>query len=1142
MMGFTNHVSVARVAWFLTWSIGLLAVAAFGEEVDSLRMDRGGESEGRGHVGDWPQFRYDAGRTAATPHSLPDDLTLRWTRTLPAPRPAYPHEIRLAFDASYEPVVRGDTLFVPSMVTDSVTAVDTETGAERWRFFAEGPVRFAPVAWEDKVYFVSDDGYLYCVDAEEGSLLWRFRGLPDGRQERRVLGDGRLVSLWPARGGPVLSDGVLYFAAGIFPTEGVFVHAVDARSGEAVWSNTDSHRIPESNWDHGIGFDSGLTPQGYLAIVGDKLVVPNGAQLAAFLDLETGELEDYTMGWGGRVGHPKGTWFVAGIDNFLVHGGDFYDVTRPYEERVSNPGYGRWLHPGGLTRLEVDPANQRPLYDFRQPVITREVLYESGPEGLRARDLASVTLRERDQVELPSYRRDDVHPDTFVAEFEQLWEWSSHPGVRLTREPVDAHWGKWDTPSHPTVHLKAGERLYLGAPGVVQALDITDAGQPKLVWRAGVQGEPHRMLAADGKLFVVTADGNIHAFVSAREIGELRESRPYLTVEFENPPYLSPPAAPIPDRDEWTDQAADLLAATGVREGYALVLGLDDGRLVEELVRQSDLHVIAVDAHSDRVDTLRQRLHQAGFYGSRATVLKGCPLDYPFPPYLASLIVSEDAGVLSEDDLDTWADAVFPALRPYGGVACLPDARAARLDVESAVDGQAFLNAHVRQQDGYVLVSRQGALPGAADWSHAEANAASTGASKDQRVGSDLGVLWFDGERRWHKFWFDTAGDAAYRSPETHRYPGHVLVRVAGGRRILLEEGLLHASDVYTGRTLWETEVPIGVKPLAQGRARDAVRLQRQRRWSPPAGLSPATELVALEDAIYLSEGTTCLVLDAATGQFAGRIQLPDDLDEPWANLRVTGSHLVGTSGRHLLCVDRHTAEVRWNVEMARSDLSVAVGGGKVFCAELANLRRGEDETSDGSTRALDIATGEIVWKRDGGAPLRYSPSQEILVTTVGFYHASDGSLLERPEAANERPWVVKGRERPEHGVPGWITSERILTGSDQSLLIYELPSGKPLAETPLEWVRRGCTDTRASERLLTTRYRSNSAWIDLATQQITPFLAVRPGCTLNNNLYPANGVLNMPNLTGGCTCNFLPVSLALVPLPDTRLRRVDTE
>ncbi|MHC4252664.1 MAG: hypothetical protein ACYS9X_26400, partial [Planctomycetota bacterium] len=82
---------------------------------------------------DWPQFRYDAGRTAACPHELPGDLQLRWTRTLPEPLAAFPQELRLGYDASYEPVVLGNTMFVPSMVTDSLMALDTETGAVRWR-------------------------------------------------------------------------------------------------------------------------------------------------------------------------------------------------------------------------------------------------------------------------------------------------------------------------------------------------------------------------------------------------------------------------------------------------------------------------------------------------------------------------------------------------------------------------------------------------------------------------------------------------------------------------------------------------------------------------------------------------------------------------------------------------------------------------------------------------------------------------------------------------------------------------------------------------------------------------------------------------------------------------------------------------
>ncbi|MEJ2703895.1 MAG: PQQ-binding-like beta-propeller repeat protein [Sedimentisphaerales bacterium] len=114
---------------------------------------------------DWPTWRYDAGRSAATPEELPAQLHLQWTRKLARPTPAWPEsQDRLQFDASYEPVVAGKTLFIGSMVADRVTAYDTQTGVEKWRFYTDGPVRFAPVVYKNKLYVASDDGYLYCLD------------------------------------------------------------------------------------------------------------------------------------------------------------------------------------------------------------------------------------------------------------------------------------------------------------------------------------------------------------------------------------------------------------------------------------------------------------------------------------------------------------------------------------------------------------------------------------------------------------------------------------------------------------------------------------------------------------------------------------------------------------------------------------------------------------------------------------------------------------------------------------------------------------------------------------------------------------------------------------------------------------------
>ena len=71
---------------------------------------------------DWPMWRYDAQRSASSPdETLPAKLHLQWSRDCGPALPAWPEEPRLMFDASHEPVVLGQTMFVGSAQTESVT-------------------------------------------------------------------------------------------------------------------------------------------------------------------------------------------------------------------------------------------------------------------------------------------------------------------------------------------------------------------------------------------------------------------------------------------------------------------------------------------------------------------------------------------------------------------------------------------------------------------------------------------------------------------------------------------------------------------------------------------------------------------------------------------------------------------------------------------------------------------------------------------------------------------------------------------------------------------------------------------------------------------------------------------------------------
>ncbi len=254
-------------------------------------------------AGDWPMYRQDAGRRGVASTGIPKDLVLAWSRQAPELTPAFQNS-RLQFDAGYEPVVAKGTLLVASSRTDSVKAYDAKSGKQLWTFYTDGPVRFAPAIWKDTACFGSDDGCLYCVELATGRLRWKHRA---AASDRRLLGNRRLISVWPVRGGPVVADGNVYFAAGVWPFEGVFVYAMKIATGKVVWRN-DRMGYLFGQHPHNTEAIGGLAPQGYLLVDGDELIVPCSTAYPARLNRQTGELIGFELPGPGRY---PGGWFAA---------------------------------------------------------------------------------------------------------------------------------------------------------------------------------------------------------------------------------------------------------------------------------------------------------------------------------------------------------------------------------------------------------------------------------------------------------------------------------------------------------------------------------------------------------------------------------------------------------------------------------------------------------------------------------------------------------------------------------------------------------------------------------------------------------------------------------------------------------------
>ena len=1019
-------------------------------------------------AGDWPMWRFDACRTAASPDELPSDLYLQWVLELPPPAPAWPEtQNKLQFDVSYEPVVMGKTIFVPSMVHDSVTAYDTETGDEQWRFYADGPVRLAPVAANGKVYFGSDDGCLYCLNAATGALEWKFCGVPS---ERKILGNERLISTWPVRGGPVLRDGKIYFAASIWPFMGIFIYALDAETGEVVWSNTgDGMRWTGQQHSGAYAFAT-VAPQGHLVATEDLLLISGGRTVPAAFDRATGEYLYFDVddrSWG----KDQGGYAVAAMRDWFFCG----------------PGNRTGDHPG-MYQLSNGATVQQTVAS----VLTENVVYDVTGGAVRALDFTGSP---------PSLG--------------ELW-------------PV--------TPSSPVtaVYCKAGSRLYAG--GTDHVIAIEDQGGSGLErWNKTIAGNPTNILAADSKLFVVTEEGYLYCFGTIDNGVSLPSGGP----------------SPIawPPEDEWTTEAQGILAETGVDEGYCLALGLGTGRLAEELVRHSDLCVVGLDPSAAKVDSLRLHWADMGVPGERLSAFAGDVCSAELAPYLASLIVSEDPDAAGTGNGMAFAAKMFYSLRPYGGVACFP--LSVQWLFEQAAAGGELANAEAGASGDHALLTRVGALPDSADWTHQYADAANTVKSEDKLVKVPMGVLWFGGSSH---------------APILPRHGHGPSEQVAGGRYFIEGADIMRAVDVYTGRVLWEASLP------------DVGAHYDNTDHEPGANHIGSNYATAL-DGVYVAYGEECLRLDPATGGTVSTFVLPGN--ETFAQVKIWDDLLIiaggpkifdpdpigqdnwnATCSTDLVVMDRYTGVIEWSrtADNAFHHNTIIVGGDALYCIdrlppgmEKALKRRGimpADKAAPYTLLALDVRTGAEIWTTTEnvfGTWLGYSEEYGVLlqsgrpsrdmVTGEPFgdliaHNGTDGTVLwERHDAYfDQGPYILHGNR---------IITQAGWGGAAFDLLTGEtLMSEHPVSGASVTWgfIRNyGCNTAVACENLLT--FRSGAAgYYDLSTDGgVGNFGGFKSGCT--SNLIPANGVLNAPDYTRTCTCSYQnQTSLALVHMPGVEL------
>ena len=432
------------------------------------------------------------------------------------------------------------------------------------------------------------------------------------------------------------------------------------------------------------------------------------------------------------------------------------------------------------------------------------------------------------------------------------------------------------------------------------------------------------------------------------------------------------------------------------------------------------------------------------------------------------------------------------------------------------------------------MLVREGALPGAADWTHEFGDKSNSLMSRDRLVKPPLGVLWFGGAAAQNELFFD-------------RHFWGPSATVMDGRMFLQGPERLGAVDIYTGRLLWKIPLQKGSSPGRRGNFYDGDH-------------NTGYHFLALSDAIYLAQDTTCRHLDPATGKQHGEFKLPDE-GNYWGPIRAADDLLIvqvfdslkkAARPVKLVALNRKTGELVWQREAERAFPLVAIGDQKLFCLD-GNLpglfnawkRGGRTPASNESRtiKALDVKTGEVQWESETERQptwLSYSGNKDVLMTSnregLDALSGESGSKL----------WTksIKADGFQGHPENRW---DRLILWNDWVIdqrgpaSAYDVSTGKQVMrkhpvtgeDVPWNYTQSGhhCAYAIACENLLTFR-AATGGFVDLETLGSSRLEGFRPGC--RNSLIPAGGILNSPNFGHGCVCSYsIFTSLALVHVPE---------
>ena len=188
---------------------------------------------------DWPTFRHDPSRSGTTTTSVPSSLSVSWKTKLKG--------------ALTPPVASMGKVFVARSDAHTIYALDIDSGTIAWHFTAGGRIDSPPTITDGMVLFGSKDGYVYCLRASDGELVWRFLAAPT---DRRIAYYDQIESAWPVHGSVLVDKGTVYFTAGrsTYLDGGIRVYGLDPASGALRYTSVLKGPNPFKEGERDVAF------------------------------------------------------------------------------------------------------------------------------------------------------------------------------------------------------------------------------------------------------------------------------------------------------------------------------------------------------------------------------------------------------------------------------------------------------------------------------------------------------------------------------------------------------------------------------------------------------------------------------------------------------------------------------------------------------------------------------------------------------------------------------------------------------------------------------------------------------------------------------------------------------------------------